>query len=70
VTKDEIIDVLTEKGLNDILELVEDAQSGDLEELELVESIGLVSDEQLNREVIQLLQELGVEIIYVTDYQV
>jgi hypothetical protein len=67
MTREEIIQALKDKGLKDILELVEDAEEGELEELELVESIGLVHDETLNREVISLLQILGVKMIYVTD---
>ncbi|HJV45543.1 MAG TPA: hypothetical protein VJ824_07435 [Bacillota bacterium] len=65
MTKDEILEKLKEKGLKDIIELIEDAQAGDLEELELVESIGLVHDDQLNQAVIALLESLGVQIIYV-----
>jgi hypothetical protein len=67
MNKTEVISILEEKRLTDIIELIEDAELGDLEELELVEAIGLVNDEHLNREVIQLLQQLGVTIIYVTD---
>lgn len=67
MTKDEIVSALNNKGLDEIVEIIEDAENGQLEELELVESIGLVHDDELNREVIQLLQELGVSIIYVTD---
>ncbi len=64
---EEILQILKEQGLTDIIELIEDAETGDLEELELVESVGLLYDETLNKEVIKLLQELGVKIIYVTD---
>ena len=67
MNKADIMNALNEKGLSEIVELIEDAELGDLEELELVETIGLVNDEELNREVIQLLQQLGVTIIYVTD---
>ena len=67
MNKEEIKSLLKEKRLDDILELVEDAESGDLEELELVESIGLVHDGDLNKEVIALLERLGVSILYVTD---
>ncbi|MGO4886958.1 hypothetical protein ACJ2A9_04295 [Anaerobacillus sp. MEB173] len=65
--REEIITKLEENGLEDIIELIEDAESGHLEELELVESIGLLYDETLNQAVISLLKSLGVEIIYVTD---
>ncbi|RKD24323.1 hypothetical protein BEP19_07960 [Ammoniphilus oxalaticus] len=67
MNKEQLIDQLKEKQLEDILELIEDAETGDLEELELVESIGLVHDSQLNEQVISLLRQLGVTIIYVTD---
>jgi hypothetical protein len=67
MTKEEIIVKLKEKDLQDIIVLLNDAEKGHLEELELVESIGLLDDEQLNRSVISLLQEMGVTIIYVTD---
>lgn len=67
MNKEEILAALAERNLQDIIELIEDAQTGDLEELELVESIGLVHDPVLNGEVIGLLQQLGCSIIYVTD---
>lgn len=67
MTKDEILQALQQKGLEDITELIVDAENGDLEELELVESIGLVHDPLLNDAVLQLLQDLGVELIFVTD---
>lgn len=66
MNKDEILKTLEEKKLTDIIELIEDAQTGHLEELELVKSVGLVYDEGLNNEVIQLLEQLGVKMIYVT----
>lgn len=67
MTKEEVLTALENKGLDEIIEIIEDAASGDLVELELVESIGLVHDDLLNQKVIQLLQQLGVTIIYVTD---
>ncbi|MDE5411853.1 hypothetical protein [Alkalihalobacterium chitinilyticum] len=67
MNKDELIQQLTEKQLDDIIELIEDAEGGYLEELELVESLGLVHDGELNTRVIELLKSLGVKIIYVTD---
>lgn len=67
MNKAEILKTLEQKDLTDIIELIEDAESGHLEELELVESVGLLFDETLNKAVISLLQELGVKIIYVTD---
>lgn len=65
--KKALLEKLTEKGLDDVLELIEDAEEGHLTELELVPSIGLLYDEDLNRHVLDLLEGLGVKIIYVTD---
>lgn len=67
MTRDEIVSTLQEKGLDDIVELIEDAEKGELEELELVESLGLLYEEDLNREVLKLLQGLGVTITYVSE---
>ncbi|QIC05770.1 hypothetical protein GOP56_09245 [Brevibacillus sp. 7WMA2] len=66
MTQQEIVDALKERRMTEILELIEDAKSGDLEELELVESLGLLADVTLNKEVIRLLEELGVTIIYLS----
>ena len=67
MTREELMAVLEKNQMTEVIELIEDAESGDLEELELVESLGLLMDPELNREVIQLLQSLGVTITYVTD---
>lgn len=67
MTRDELVATLEQKGLDDIIELIEDAENGELEELELVESLGLLYEEDLNREVLQLLQSLGVTITYVSE---
>jgi len=67
MTRDEIMAVLTQKRMTEVIELIEDAEAGELEELELAEGLGLLLDEQLNDAVLSLLQELGVEIIYVKD---
>jgi hypothetical protein len=64
MTKEEILAILEQKRMTEIIELIEDAEAGDLEELELVESLGLLMDEELNREVLQLLESLGVTITY------
>ncbi|MFP3389739.1 hypothetical protein [Brevibacillus sp. SIMBA_040] len=66
MTREELMAVLEKKRMTEIIELIEDAEKGDLEELELVESLGLLMDRELNREVIQLLESLGVTIIYVS----
>jgi hypothetical protein len=58
--------VLEKKRMTEIIELIEDAEQGDLEELELVESLGLLMDQELNKEVISLLESLGVTIIYLS----
>lgn len=67
MTKEEIMKQLTEQELTDIIEIIEDAEKGKLEELELVEQIGLLHDPGLNEEVMKLLQSLNVNIMYVTD---
>ncbi len=64
MTKEEIVTILEKKRMTEIIELIEDAEAGELEELELVESLGLLADEELNKEVISLLESLGVTIIY------
>ncbi|MDH4616674.1 hypothetical protein [Brevibacillus sp. AY1] len=67
MTRDEIMAILKEQDMTEVIELIEDAEKGDLEELELAESLGLLLDRDLNREVLQLLESLGVTIIYVKD---
>ncbi|GAE34624.1 hypothetical protein [Halalkalibacter akibai] len=67
MTKEEVKTKLEQLQMEDILELVVDAEKGYLEELELVESIGLVYDRELNEALIQVLKELGVKIDYVVD---
>ncbi|WP_289136717.1 hypothetical protein [uncultured Brevibacillus sp.] len=66
MTREELMAVLENKRMTEIIELIEDAENGELEELELVESLGLLMDQELNGEVIQLLESLGVTIIYVS----
>lgn len=67
MNKEEIVRELKEKKLTDILELLEDAENGNLVELELVKQVGLLYDTTLNEKVIKLLESYNVEIIYVTD---
>lgn len=67
MTRDEIMAILKEQNMTEVIELIEDAEQGDLEELELAESLGLLLDRDLNREVLELLESLGVTIIYVKD---
>ncbi|MFB4160773.1 hypothetical protein ACE1TF_12880 [Geomicrobium sp. JSM 1781026] len=64
---EQLIQQLEDKKMTDVLELIEEAKAGEFDELELVESLGLLRDEDLNRRVIALLEEIGVEIVYVTD---
>ncbi|MGN7469950.1 hypothetical protein [Brevibacillus sp. SAFN-007a] len=66
MTRDELMAVLEKKRMTEVIELIEDAERGDLEELELVESLGLLMDQELNREVLALLESLGVTIVYVS----
>ncbi|NQF14063.1 MULTISPECIES: hypothetical protein [unclassified Brevibacillus] len=66
MTRDELVAVLEKKRMTEIIELIEDAEQGELEELELVESLGLLMDQELNKEVLSLLESLGVTIIYVS----
>lgn len=67
VKKDEIIQKLTEEKYEEILELIEDAENGEFEVLELAPSLGLIRDSALNQEVIQLLESLGITIEYVEE---
>ncbi|ADC51205.1 hypothetical protein BpOF4_15780 [Alkalihalophilus pseudofirmus OF4] len=67
MNKEEIIQELEKREMEDILELIEDAEKGYLEELEIVPSVGLLYDRELNEAIISLLKEQGVEIIYVTE---
>lgn len=67
MNKEEIIQELEKREMEDILELIEDAEKGFLEELEIVPSVGLLYDRELNEAIISLLKEQGVEIIYVTE---
>ncbi|MGG4439500.1 hypothetical protein [Brevibacillus fortis] len=66
MTRDELVAVLENKRMTEIIELIEDAEQGELEELELVESLGLLMDQELNKEVLALLESLGVTIIYLS----
>jgi N-dimethylarginine dimethylaminohydrolase len=63
----ELLAEFESKGLTDLIEMMEDAKSGHLKEVELVESIGLLYDQALNQKLLIWLKEHGVELIYVTD---
>ncbi|MDV2683531.1 hypothetical protein RYX56_03980 [Alkalihalophilus lindianensis] len=65
--KQSILNELEARKMEDIIELIEDAEKGYLEELELVKSVGLLYDKELNDAIISLLKDQGVEIIYVSE---
>ncbi|MDQ0299382.1 putative house-cleaning noncanonical NTP pyrophosphatase (MazG superfamily) [Salibacterium salarium] len=65
MTKTEVKERLQEEQLDEVLELIEEAEQGELGELELVESLGLLRNDTLNSEVINVLQEEGVKITYI-----
>ncbi|MDZ5782263.1 hypothetical protein [Marinococcus luteus] len=67
MTKAEVRQQLEERNMEEVLELIEDAENGDLKELELAASLGLLRDEKLNDAVLKVLQDEGVTIIYVED---
>lgn len=67
MTKEEIMQYLEENELEEIIELIEDAEAGELTQLEIVPSIGLLYDLDMNEKVLNMLRELGVHIIYITD---
>lgn len=67
MNKTDLINRLEQNGMNEVLELIEDAEKGTLEELELAPSLGLLRDEELNQAVLNYLQEQGVSIIYVNE---
>ncbi|MGY4690052.1 hypothetical protein [Salibacterium sp. K-3] len=65
MTKEELKQSLQDKQMDEALELLEEAERDELSELELVESLGLLRDENLNNALIQMLQEEGVKITYI-----
>lgn len=67
MTKNELLNELEKKGMTDVIELITDAENGELEALELAPSLGLLRDDDLNERVINLLKDNGVEIIYVDE---
>ncbi|MBM0064704.1 hypothetical protein [Alkalicoccobacillus gibsonii] len=66
-TEEKLLKEFEEKQMTDLIEMMEDAKSGHLKEVELVESIGLLYDQELNQLLLTWLKEQGVELIYVTD---
>ncbi|MDG5787540.1 hypothetical protein QA612_08535 [Evansella sp. AB-P1] len=67
MNREEIIQQLKDRHMEEIIELIIDAENGELEELELAKALGLLRDETLNEHVIKLLEENGVTIIYLED---
>ncbi|MCR6110712.1 hypothetical protein HXA35_10250 [Bacillus sp. A301a_S52] len=67
MTRDELTDALEKQGMTEIMELIEDAENGQLEELELAPSLGLLRDDELNKAVLAYLEGQGVTIIYVDE---
>jgi hypothetical protein len=67
MSRDKLINVLEDRKMTEIIELIEDAEKGQLEQLELAPSLGLLRDEELNEQVINYLKSEGVEIIYVNE---
>ncbi|EZH67563.1 hypothetical protein DH09_06430 [Bacillaceae bacterium JMAK1] len=65
--REQLIETLEERKLTEVITLIEEAENGEFDELELVESLGLLQDQQLNDAVIDYLKSLDVEIIYVRD---
>ncbi|PYZ98367.1 hypothetical protein CR205_07170 [Alteribacter lacisalsi] len=65
--KEKLISKLEQENYDEILELIEDAEKGRLEELEIVESLGLLYDRELNDQVLSLMKDEGVNIIYIQE---
>lgn len=64
MTREELVQALEAKGLDEVVELIEEADNGEMDELELLPSLGLLQDRQLNDAVLQYLEAKGVAIIY------
>ncbi|AIC94550.1 MULTISPECIES: hypothetical protein [Shouchella] len=58
---------LEREGKEDIVEIIDDAAKGHLEEVEIVPSIGLLYDQEENKQLLTWLEEQGVTITEVTD---
>ncbi|QQK76066.1 hypothetical protein HUG15_11195 [Salicibibacter cibarius] len=63
MTREELIQTLESKGLDEVLELIEEADNGEMDELELLPSLGLLQDQQLNDAVLEYLKGKGVTIV-------
>ena len=64
MTREELIKTLESQGLNEVLELIEEADNGEMNELELLPSLGLLQERQLNDAVLEYLESKGVAIVY------
>jgi len=58
---------LEKEGKEDLVEMIDDAASGHLEEVEIVPSIGLLYDQEENKQLLTWLEEKGVTITQITD---
>ncbi|PRO66980.1 hypothetical protein C6I21_02765 [Alkalicoccus urumqiensis] len=58
---------LEESNMEEALELLDDAEGGRLQVLELAPSLGLLRDEELNNALLYHLKQKGVEIEYVKE---
>ncbi|MFB4211413.1 hypothetical protein ACE1TH_05780 [Shouchella sp. JSM 1781072] len=58
---------LEKEGKEDLVEMIDDAASGHLEEVEIVPSIGLLYDQEENKQLLTWLEEKGVTITHITD---
>ncbi|MBU9711332.1 hypothetical protein [Evansella tamaricis] len=67
MNRDELVQQLEANHMSEIIELIEDAEKGDLEELEIAKALGLLRDETLNAEVLNYLESQGVKIIYLEE---
>ncbi|SDI27649.1 hypothetical protein [Natribacillus halophilus] len=64
MNKDELIKELESRGLDEALELIAEADRGEMDELELLPSLGLLEDQRLNDAVLQYLESQEVVIVY------
>ncbi|MCD8510686.1 MAG: hypothetical protein LRY73_12985 [Bacillus sp. (in: Bacteria)] len=67
MTREALLKELQTRNMGEIIELIEDAENGELEQLELARALGLLRDEELNEKVINYLKEYNVEIIYLDE---
>lgn len=65
--KEEIIEYLKSNEYEEVLTLIEEAENGEFEILELAPSLGLIRDAKINEAVIGLLESIGVIIEYVEE---